>query len=47
MVHQGFQESWGASGIRSRVLAHISALLESADDRSEVQVSRSHFTCPS
>ena len=37
-VHQGFQESWVASGIRDRVLAHVSALLDSAEDRSAVQV---------
>eukprot|EP00892_Ulva_mutabilis_P005824 jgi/Ulvmu1/3613/UM017_0025.1 len=37
-VHQGFLATWRANGIRTRVLAHISALLDSADDRSAVRV---------
>eukprot|EP00892_Ulva_mutabilis_P005825 jgi/Ulvmu1/3614/UM017_0026.1 len=37
-VHSGFLATWRANGIRTRVLAHIAALLDSADDRSAVRV---------
>eukprot|EP00892_Ulva_mutabilis_P005823 jgi/Ulvmu1/3612/UM017_0024.1 len=37
-VHRGFLSTWEANGTRTRVLAHISALLDSADDRSAVRV---------
>ena len=37
-VHQGFLSTWRANGIRERVLAHIGALLESAEDRGAVRV---------
>lgn len=41
-VHTGFQQTWEANGIRNRVLAHIGALLSSAEDRRSVQV-RTHI----
>ena len=37
-VHQGFLATWQSNGFHRRVLAHIGALLESAEDRGAVRV---------
>eukprot|EP00892_Ulva_mutabilis_P005827 jgi/Ulvmu1/3616/UM017_0028.1 len=37
-VHHGFLSTWHSNRFHRRVLAHISALLDSADDRSAVRV---------
>ena len=37
-VHQGFLATWHANDIHRRVLAHVAALLDSAEDRGAVRV---------
>lgn len=37
-VHRGFLSTWLANGINERVIAHVSALLDSAADRGSVRL---------
>lgn len=40
-VHKGFLATWRTNAIHERVIEHVSALLDSAEDRARVRV----FTC--